>query len=148
VGLVAWVALSFSASLGGVFFTPGEWYAGLEKPVFNPPGWVFGPVWSVLYALMGISAWLVWRRVGFRGSGWALPLFLVQLALNAAWTPAFFGLHAPGLGLLIIIALWLAILATLLAFWKHSRAAALLLVPYLAWVSFATVLNASLWYLN
>ncbi|MBX3460047.1 MAG: tryptophan-rich sensory protein [Planctomycetes bacterium] len=145
LGLAGWVLLSFGASASGAFFSPGEWYAALDKPSFNPPGWVFGPVWTALYLMMGVSAWLVWRR----GNAWrALALWLVQLALNAAWTPFFFGLHWMGVALCIIIAMWLAILATILAFRRHARAAALLLVPYLLWVSFATVLNAALWHLN
>jgi translocator protein len=143
--LAGWVLLAFAASASGAFITPGEWYASLNKPSFNPPGWVFGPVWTALYAMMGFSAWLVWRRGNARRP---LTLWLLQLALNAAWTPVFFGLHWMGVALVIIIAMWLAILATILAFWKRSRAAALLLVPYLLWVGFATVLNAALWHLN
>lgn len=102
-------------------------------------------MWTALYAMMGVSAWLVWRRGNARG---ALALWLLQLSFNAAWTPVFFGLHWMGVALIIIIAMWLAILATILAFRRHSRAAAMLLVPYLLWVSFATVLNATLWHLN
>lgn len=144
-GLAGWVLLAFAASAAGAFFSPGDWYASLNKPSFNPPGWVFGPVWTVLYAMMGVSAWLVWRQ----GNG-VRPLapWLLQLSLNAAWTPVFFGLHRMDIALVIIIAMWLAILATILAFRKRSRPAALLLVPYLLWVSFATVLNAALWRLN
>jgi len=144
-GLAAWVLLSYAASASGAFFSPGDWYASLNKPSFNPPGWVFGPVWTALYAMMGVSAWLVWRQ----GNG-VRPLapWLLQLGLNAAWTPVFFGLHRMDIALVIIIAMWLAILATILAFRKRSRPAALLLVPYLLWVSFATVLNAALWQLN
>ena len=134
LALVAWVALCFAASVSGAFFMPGDWYLSLNKPAFNPPGWVFGPVWTVLYLCMGVSAWLVWRRFGFTRSGAALKLFFVQLALNAAWTPVFFGLHEPGAALVIIFAMWLAIGATLIAFWKRSRLAAALLVPYLLWV--------------
>ena len=143
--LAAWVLLSFAASSSGAFFAPGEWYASLNKPSFNPPGWVFGPVWTALYLSMGVSAWLIWRRGNARG---ALALWSLQLVLNASWTPVFFGLHWLGVALCIIIAMWLAILATLLAFWRVRRPAALLLVPYLMWVGFATVLNAALWHLN
>ncbi|MCA8936575.1 MAG: tryptophan-rich sensory protein [Planctomycetes bacterium] len=145
VALIGWVLLSFAPSLTGVFFGPGDWYRQLEKPFFNPPNWIFGPVWTTLYLLMGISAWLVWRR---GSSGWALKLFIVQLALNALWTPVFFGLHALGAALIVIVAMWLAILATIIAFWKLSRPGAAMLIPYLLWVSFATLLNASLWWLN
>ncbi|MCA8914930.1 MAG: tryptophan-rich sensory protein [Planctomycetes bacterium] len=148
LGLLGWVALSYAAALGGIFAGPGDWYDSLRKPAFNPPGWVFGPVWTLLYAMMGTSAWLVWRRGGFKHAGTALGLFILQLVLNAAWTPLFFGLKAPGVALVVIIALWLAILATAIAFMGRSRLAALLLLPYLLWVSYATLLNGSLWYLN
>lgn len=144
-GLAGWVLVSFAASASGAFFSPGEWYASLNKPSFNPPPWVFGPVWTALYAMMGVSAWLVWRC---RDARRPLALWLLQLAFNAAWTPVFFGLHRMDIALVIIIAMWLAILATILAFRRHSRAAALLLVPYLLWVGFATALNAALWRLN
>lgn len=148
LGLVGWIVLSYAAALGGVFVGPGDWYANLRKPAFNPPGWVFGPVWTLLYVMMGASAWLVWRRTGFKHAGTALGLFILQLILNAIWTPLFFGLKSPGASLVVIVGLWVAILATALAFKNRSRLAALLLLPYLVWVSFATVLNASLWYLN
>lgn len=144
-GLAGWVLLAFAASASGAFFSPGEWYATLNKPSFNPPGWVFGPVWTALYTMMGVSAWLVWRRGNARG---ALALWLLQLSFNAAWTPVFFGLHWMGVALAVIIAMWLAILATMLAFRRHSRPATLLLAPYLLWVGFATVLNAALRQLN
>ena len=148
LGLVAWVALSFSASLSGVLFSPGEWYASLQKPAFNPPGWIFGPVWTTLYFMMGVSAWLVWRSGGFSQAARALTLFVVQLALNAIWTPVFFGLHNLGGAFCVIVALWCAIALTLGAFWKHNRLAAAMLMPYLLWVSFATLLNFTLWRLN
>ncbi len=148
LGLLGWMVLCYSAALGGVFAGPGDWYDNLRKPAFNPPSWVFGPTWTLLYAMMGTSAWLVWRRGGFRHAGAALGLFMLQLILNAAWTPLFFGLQAPGVALVVIAALWLAILATAVAFRNRSHLAALLLLPYLLWVGFATVLNGSLWYLN
>lgn len=132
----------------GGFFPPGEWYASLRKPSWNPPGWVFGPVWVALYTTMALAAWLVWRRGGFAAQGRPLALFLVQLVLNAAWTPLFFGLHRPGLAFAEILLLWLAIVATLAMFRPVSRTAAWLLVPYVAWVSFASVLNGSVWRLN
>jgi translocator protein len=148
VGLVVWVGLAFSASLAGAAFSPGNWYADLDKPAFNPPGWVFGPVWTLLYVMMGTSAWLVWRKAGFRAARIALGLYLIQLALNAAWTPVFFGAQRPDLAFIVIVALWLAVAATIAAFKRHSLAAMLLLVPYIAWVSFAAVLNFTLWQLN
>ncbi len=127
---------------------PGEWYASLRRPSWNPPGWVFGPVWTALYAMMALAAWLVWKRGGFIQQRTALRLFLLQLALNAAWTPLFFGLHWPSVAFAEIVLLWLAIAATLAAFRRASRPAAWLLVPYLAWVSFAAFLNFTLWRLN
>ncbi|HMO64602.1 MAG TPA: tryptophan-rich sensory protein [Verrucomicrobiota bacterium] len=146
--LLLWLAASFSAALFGGQFGPGDWYAGLRKPAWNPPGWVFGPVWTALYTMMGVAAWLVWRRGGWRAQAVPLGLFLVQLALNAAWSWLFFGLHRPGLACAEIVALWLAILAAALAFRPVSAAAFWLLVPYLAWVAFAAVLNFTLWRLN
>lgn len=147
-GLCGWMALCFAAASPGVFFMPGDWYASLQKPSWNPPGWIFGPVWSALYAMMGVAAWLVWKRGGFPAQGKALGLFLGQLALNALWTPLFFGLHLPGPAFAEIILLWLAIAATLIAFRSVNRTAFWLLVPYLAWVTFAAFLNGTLWRMN
>jgi len=125
------------------------WYAELSKPSFNPPDWAFGVVWPILYVMMGVAAFLVWRkRTGSRQVRIALGLFLAQLALNGIWTPIFFGLHMMGLALVEIILLWLAILATIIAFWRISKTAACLLIPYILWVSFAIALNAGLWHLN
>ncbi len=148
VALGGWLLLCFSAATLGGLFMPGEWYASLKKPSWNPPGWIFGPVWTALYTMMGVAAWLVWRRGGFAAQRWPLGLFLAQLALNAAWTPLFFGLHWLGAAFAEILLLWLAIASTIAAFWGVHRAAAGLLVPYLAWVSFAAVLNGTLWRLN
>jgi tryptophan-rich sensory protein len=132
----------------GSRFMPGEWYAALAKPSWNPPSYVFAPVWTILYVLMGITAWLVWRRFGFSGAPVSLGLFLFQLVLNGLWSYLFFGLHDLGLAFLDIVALWLAILATTIAFWRISVPAGALLLPYLAWVSFASALNLQLWRLN
>jgi tryptophan-rich sensory protein len=148
LGLVGWIAVSFGAAAVGGLFGPGEWYATLNKPSWNPPSWIFGPVWTLLYAMMGIAAWLVWKERGWRGAALPLSLFLLQLILNAAWSWLFFGLHRPGLALADIAALWISILATLIAFWRVRPAAGALLIPYLAWVTFATVLNAELWRRN
>ena len=148
LGLAGWLLLSFAPATLGALFMPGDWYATLRKPAWNPPGWIFGPVWTLLYILMGVAAWRVWRRGGFPAQRPALVPYLVQLALNAAWTPLFFGLHRPGLAFAEIILLWLAILWTMAAFARVDRVAAGLLAPYLAWVSFASVLNATLWRLN
>jgi len=146
--LAGWLALCFlAAGLGGVFM-PDEWYAVLRKPSWNPPGWIFAPVWTALYTMMAVAAWLVWKRGGFAAQRRPLALFLVQLALNAVWTPLFFGLHWPAVAFVEIVLLWLAIAATLVAFRRVSRVAAWLLAPYWAWVSFAAALNFTLWRLN
>ena len=145
VALVGWLALCFAAAAVGARYQPGAWYAGLRKPAWNPPSWLFAPVWTVLYAMMGVAAWLVWREAGLSRE---IGLFVVQLALNAAWSWLFFGLRRPGLAFADIVVLWLCILATLSAFWSVRPLAALLLVPYLAWVTFAAALNAALWRLN
>jgi tryptophan-rich sensory protein len=148
LGLLGWLLLCFASAAGGAVFMPGEWYASLNKPAWNPPGWIFGPAWTTLYAMMAVAAWLVWQRGGFAAQRRPLGLFLAQLALNALWTPLFFGLRQSGVAFAEILLLWLAIGATLLAFRPVSRAAAWLLVPYLAWVSFAAVLNGTIWRLN
>ena len=151
VVLAGFLALCFGASaLGSVLFTlrMDDWYAALRKPSFNPPGWVFGPVWTVLYACMAIAAWLVWRRLGFSGGAGPLTLFAVQLALNAAWMPLFAGLKSPGLAFADIVALWVMIVATMVAFFRVSRPAGWLMAPYLAWTTFAAVLNFALWRMN
>ena len=146
--LAGWLVLCFAAAAFGGLFMPGEWYAQMRKPSWNPPGWIFGPVWTVLYAMMAIAAWMVWRRGGFAGRRLALSLFLMQLLFNALWSPLFFGLHNPPMALVDIVLLWLALLATMIAFWKVRPLAGGLLVPYLVWVSFAATLNFALWRLN
>ena len=147
-GFVGWLLLCFGAAAIGGLFPPGAWYAGLNKPSWNPPSWLFGPVWSALYTMMAVADWLVWKRGGFATQRTALTRFLVQLALNAAWSPLFFGLQWPGVAFAEILLLWLAILATLVSFWRVSPVASWLLAPYLAWVSFAAVLNFTLWRMN
>jgi tryptophan-rich sensory protein len=147
-GLAVWLVLCFAAPALGSAAGPGEWYAQLQKPAWNPPGWVFGPVWTTLYTMMAVAAWLVWRRGGFATQRRALVLYLVQLGLNALWTPLFFGLRNAPLAFAEILLLWLAILGTLVAFGKAQRAAGLLLLPYLAWVTLAAALNFTLWQLN
>jgi translocator protein len=146
--LAAWLVLCFAAAAMGGVFMPGEWYASLRKPAWNPPNWIFAQVWTVLYAMMAVAAWLVWRRGGFTGQRLALSLFLLQLLFNALWSPLFFGLRNPPLGFLDIVLLWLALLATVVTFWKACLLAGALLLPYLAWVTFASALNLSLWRLN
>jgi translocator protein len=126
-----------------------SWFPTLVKPAWNPPGWLFGPVWTTLYIMMAVAMWLVWKT----DPTWtrikpAAILFGSQLLLNVAWSFLFFGARSPGLALIDIIALWLAIVATIYAFYQHSKWAAWLLIPYLAWVSFASVLNFTIWRLN
>ncbi len=137
---------------GAMFTTPsalGDWYAQLQKPAVNPPGWVFAPVWTVLYFLMAVAAYLVWNKgLDTPYVKTALTSFAVQLILNALWTPLFFGLHLIGWALADIMVLLTAIAATILAFNKVSRLAAILLIPYLVWVAFAAILNARLYQLN
>lgn len=145
---MGWIVLCFGAAAMGAGFGPGAWYASLNKPSFNPPNWIFGPVWTTLYLCMAIAAWRVSCRVPFPAAWRPLGLFLLQLALNAIWTPIFFGLHYLGWAFAEIVCLWGAILATILAFRKVDRVAMGLLVPYLAWVSFAAFLNFTLWRLN
>ncbi|MBZ9654168.1 TspO/MBR family protein [Phyllobacterium lublinensis] len=128
----------------GYLTLPGEWYAGLVKPSFNPPNWVFAPVWTVLYILIAIAGWRVWDHelTAPQQFWWA------QLVLNFLWSPTFFGLQQMGLALVVIVLLLLAILGFILASWKSEQTSALLFLPYLLWVAFATLLNASLWMLN
>lgn len=141
-----------AAGFIGSFFTASSitsWYAGLEKPSFNPPNFIFGPVWTTLYILMGVSVYLVWqsqtKTSSTRNVRW---LFWVHLVLNASWSLVFFGLENPLAALFVIIALWGMIVLLIIQFWRISKLASLLLVPYLCWVSFATVLNFAIWQLN
>lgn len=149
LALGGWLALCFAAAGTAAFVSSGMgWYAELHKPAWNPPAWIFGPVWTTLYAMMAVAAWLVWRVGGWKEQRRALGLFLLQWLLNVLWTPLFFGLHRPGLAFADIILLWLALAATLRLFWQAQNVAGILLVPYLAWVSFAAVLNFVIWRLN
>jgi tryptophan-rich sensory protein len=146
--LTGWLALCFAASATAVFVSTSGWYAQLVKPAWNPPAWIFGPVWTVLYAMMAVAAWLVWRHGGWKANGRALGLFLLQWLLNALWTPLFFGLHRPGLAFADIAALWVTLAVTVVCFWRVRRVAGVLLLPYLAWVTFAAALNFAVWQLN
>ncbi len=147
-GLALWVLVSLGAGLVGSQFMPGEWYAALAKPSWNPPGTVFAPVWTTLYVMMGVAAWFVWRQAGFSGARGALSLFFIQLVLNGAWSYLFFGAHLPMVAFVEIVVLWVVILLTLVSFWKVRPIAGALLVPYLCWVGFAAALNYQLWRLN
>ena len=148
LALVGWLALCFAAFGTAVFVSTGGWYAGLHKPSWNPPAWVFGPTWTLLYAMMAVAAWLVWREGGWKAQWRALGWFLMQWMLNTLWTPLFFGLHRVGLAFADIIALWLVLAVTLGLFWQARKVAGVLLVPYLAWVSFAAALNFTIWRMN
>lgn len=149
--IIAIVVSELAGVIGSIFTIPAipNWYATLNKPTLNPPAWVFGPVWTTLYALMGIAAFLIWQK------GWerkevklALGTFCLQLFLNASWSIVFFGLQSPGLALLNILALWLAIVWTIIVFYRISLPAAYLLLPYILWTSFAAYLNYAIWILN
>ncbi len=151
IGLVLFVLVCLGVGgLGAVATTPeiDGWYRTVVKPDWNPPNWVFGPVWTTLFVLMGISAWLVWKPAGFKEASTPLSLFAVQLILNVAWSWIFFGMHQIGWAVAEIVILWLAILATTVAFFRQSKPAGWLLVPYLGWVTFASVLNFTIWRLN
>ena len=147
-GLIGWLALCFGVAALSSLNPIDDWYAGLNRPSFSPPNSVFGPVWTVLYLCMAIAAWLAWRPGGFAGARSALTFFLIQLALNAAWSWLFFGWHRIDWALIDIVLLWIAIVATIVLFARQHRGAALLLVPYLLWVTFAAALNFSYWQLN
>lgn len=151
LGLIVLLAVTLAASAVGSLVTYPNiqgWYDHLAKPSWNPPNWVFGPVWSALYVCMAVAAWLVWRQGGLWSAKVPLTLFAVQLALNTLWSCIFFGLQSPGLAFVEVLVLWAAIIATAAAFWQWSMIAGILLVPYLAWVSFASVLNLAIWRLN
>jgi translocator protein len=150
LGLAGWLAASFAAGALGGFasINAAGFYGQLVQPRWAPPAWLFGPVWSVLFVMMAVAAWLVWRRHGFAGAGRALQLFVAQLVANALWTWLFFAWRLGALAMAEITVLWLLIAATFVAFWPLHRLAALLLLPYLAWVSFAAALNLALWQLN
>jgi len=148
LGLAVSLALCFGAAWLGSQFTPGEWYGRLVKPPWTPPNWLFAPVWSVLYAMMAVAAWLVWKQQGFKKACVPLVVFALQLVLNATWSWLFFGLHRPDLAFADIVLLWAAILATLVLFSRRNTAAGALIAPYLAWVTFAAALNFALWRLN
>ena len=150
IGLAGWLVASFfAAAIGAVAsIQASSFYLQLARPEWAPPAGVFGPVWTVLYVLMAIAAWLVWRVGGLRFARTALTLFLVQLAVNALWSWLFFGWHWGGLAFVDIGLLWVLIIATLIAFWRIRPLAGALLIPYLLWVSFALALNYSVWQLN
>jgi tryptophan-rich sensory protein len=146
LSLALFLALVLGGGLVIGFLTaPGDWYAQLAKPSFNPPGWVFGPAWTVLYILIAIAGWRVWHR---DRAGWPMKLWWAQLALNFLWTPVFFSAHQIGLALAVILVLLVAILSFIVTSWRQDRAASWMFVPYAAWVAFASTLNGSIFVLN
>lgn len=149
-GLLAWLGVCFAAAAIGAFASAnaGSFYQQLARPEWAPPGWLFGPVWSALYLMMGIAAWLVWRDRGFRRAGVALWLFLVQLAANALWTWLFFVWRLGAAAFGEIVLLWVLIVCTIVAFWRIRPMAGALLLPYLVWVTFATGLTYAIWQRN
>ena len=150
MGLLGWFVVSFVASAIGAIASiqAKTFYAQLTQPSWAPPGWVFGPVWTTLFAMMAIAAWLVWRSGGFSSNRTALSLFLLQLVVNALWSWLFFAWHRGGLAFADIILLWILIVATIVTFWRVRPLAGMLLIPYLLWVSFAGGLNYAVWQLN
>ena len=150
VGLIGWIVICFIASSLGAIASiqSSSFYNQLSQPIWAPPSWVFGPVWTVLYLMMAISAWLVWKSGGFQQHRIALSLFLFQLALNALWSWLFFAWHLGSFAFVDIIFLWLFIFTTTIYFWRAKPLAGALLIPYLLWVSFAAALNYSIWQLN
>jgi tryptophan-rich sensory protein len=151
LGLFVFIVLCLAVSgIGGAITATSvdTWYQALEKPPFNPPDWVFAPVWTTLYIFMAIAAWRVWRRRWIEATSQAFSVFALQLGLNLAWSFLFFGLQRIELALAEIVILLVAIIANMVLFWRVDRLAGLLFVPYAAWVAYAVLLNASLWFLN
>ena len=149
--LILCIAVCFAAAATGAIATNesvNTWYRMIARPAWTPPDWVFGPVWTTLYLMMAVAVWLVWCQAGFRAGRWPLSLFALQLALNVIWSFVFFALQSPGWAFGEILLLWVALASTIVSFWHHSRVAALLLVPYFCWSSFAAVLNFTIWRLN
>lgn len=143
--LVIFVLLVAAAAVLGGLSAPDAWYASLQKPSFNPPGWIFGPAWTLLYVLMAVAAWRVYRAAGF---GLGIGLWLLQLMVNALWSPLFFAMHRIDLALLDIIVLDILVIATIAVFLRTDRIAGWLMLPYLGWIAFATALNVAIWQLN
>lgn len=148
LGLAFWIGVSYAAALPGMLFMPDGWYRRLEKPWWTPPDAVFGPVWTVLFTLMGVAMYMVSRRDQHPYAPRAYALFFVQLTLNMAWSPLFFGLRRPDLALVDIALLWLTLVAMIRTFHGIRPAAGLSQIPYLLWISFAAALNAAIWWLN
>ncbi len=148
LGLMGFFAVCIAAASSGALFRPGQWYESLAKPWWKPPNWLFGPAWTLLYISIAVSGWLVWRKAGFAGAALPLAIYFVQLILNAIWSGLFFGLRRMDLAFGEVLMLWLSILAVILAFYPVHAEAALMLIPYLCWVSFAAYLNFTVWRMN
>ncbi len=150
LGLLFSLLLVFAAAAAGglASASAGSFFMELDRPLWAPPAWLFGPAWTVLYLLMGVASWPVWRRGGFSEARPALTLYIVQLVLNGMWTWLFFVMRSGSLAFVEIIILWILILATIIAFWRKNRLAAVMLVPYLIWVAYASALTFSLWQRN
>jgi tryptophan-rich sensory protein len=146
VSLILFLALVLGGGLVlGILTTPGEWYAGLAKPSVNPPAWLFGPVWTLLYILIAVAGWRIWQR---DLSGWPMKLWWAQLVLNFLWTPVFFAAHQLGLALVVVLLMLAVTFAFIVTAWRLDRVAAWLFLPYAAWVAFASLLNGLIWVLN
>lgn len=145
--LAFWLA-AFTPAMIGAGFPPDAWYEGLNKPAWNPPSWVFAPVWTLLYLLIGVAGYLAWIASAKGARFTPFALYAIQLVLNALWTPLFFGLHSPGLALLVMLALLVALTLNIIVFYMINKIAGYLLLPYLAWVAFAALLNGAILVLN
>ena len=148
LSLVVWLAICFAVAAIGSIAKPDAWYRGMNKPSWNPPDWVFAPVWTILFAMMAVAAWLVWSKRDQTDITLAVVLFVTQLGLNALWSWLFFGFHRPDFAFFEVIVFWLVILGTTIEFWGISPAAGKLMLPYVLWVGFASFLNLVLWKMN
>lgn len=146
--LIFWLLISAVVAWFGAQFNTGQWYLTIAKPTWTPPGWLFGPVWTTLYIMMAVAAWLVWRETGRNFKEKSIQLYLVKMILNASWSWVFFGLHQIGWAVVNIIILLLLIIVVTVLFYRTKKIAGYLMIPYLLWVSFATVLNFNIWLLN
>ena len=148
LGLVGFIALCFLVASSGAIFRPGIWYEDLRKPAWRPPNWLFAPAWSVFYLTIAVSGWLIWRKEGFASAIVPFCVYGISLLINASWSAFFFGLRRIDLALVDVVLLWLSVLATILVFYPVDQDAALLLLPYLGWVTFAGTLNFTMWRMN
>ncbi len=151
IGLIISIIICFSAGGLGSLATSSSitgWYVEINKPTWNPPNWIFGPVWSTLFLMISVSAWLVWKSSGFEKAKLAFGVYAFHLLLNALWSIVFFGMQQMGWAFVEIVALWISIVATIVLFHRHSKLAAWLLIPYILWVSFASFLNYTIWQMN